>query len=300
MAGRGTDIVLGGNPDEDMTAGEWEALHDRVVELGGLHIVGTERHEARRIDNQLRGRCGRQGDPGTTRFYVALDDDLMRRFGGDRIKSIMDWAGIDGDVPIENRMISKSLEGAQVKVEAYHFDARKHLVEYDDVVNMHRDIIYGERNKILSGADLKANIQSMVHQEIQDILDQYLADRAPEQWETEALLADLKTIMPPPPDLSDPDELAMMAVEEIEEPARRPRRRAVRPDRADPDLGGDADGRASADAQSAGRQLGAAPDDDGEPEAGRRPACLRTARPPGDVQERGPCHVPGPAGPHSA
>ena len=218
MAGRGTDIVLGGNAAGlDMTQQEWEADHERVVELGGLFILGTERHEARRIDNQLRGRSGRQGDPGSSRFYVALDDELMRRFGGDRIRSIMDWAGFDEDVPIENRMISKSIEGAQVKVEAYHFDIRKQLVDYDDVVNTHRDIIYGERNKVLTGADLKANIQSMVDREIQEILDQYLTGTPPENWDTESLLMELTTILPPPREVSDPNALAQMTPEEIED-----------------------------------------------------------------------------------
>jgi preprotein translocase subunit SecA len=217
MAGRGTDIVLGGNPDDSMTEGEWQEMHDKVVELGGLHIIGTEGHEARRIENQLRGRAGRQGDPGSSRFYVALDDDLMRRFGGERIKTIMSWAGLDEDTAIENRMVSKSIESAQVKVEAYHFDIRKHLVDYDDVINTHRDVIYGEREKILTGADLKSNIQAMVEQEVQEVLDQYMADRSPENWDTEAVLREVNNMFPPPDDLLDPDELALMAKEEIEE-----------------------------------------------------------------------------------
>ena len=217
MAGRGTDIVLGGNPDSiDITPEQWEADHNKVVELGGLHIIGTERHEARRIDNQLRGRSGRQGDPGNTRFYVGLDDELMRRFGGDRIRSIMDWAGLDDETPVENKMISKSIESAQVKVEAYHFEIRKHLVEYDDVVNTHRDIIYKERDKILSGADLKANIQSMVELELQNILDTYLGNVVPDNWDTETLLKEISTILRLSPDLSDPDTVADMAQEEIE------------------------------------------------------------------------------------
>ena len=216
MAGRGTDIVLGGNPEGlDMDPEQWEADHAKVVELGGLHIIGTERHEARRIDNQLRGRSGRQGDPGDSRFYVALDDELMRRFGGDRIRSIMDWAGLEDDVPIENRMIGKSIEGAQVKVEAHHFDMRKHLVEYDDVINTHRDVIYGERDKILSGADLKANTQSMVEREIQQMLAQHIGDASRDNRDTEALLRELSTILPPPPDL-DLDRLGEMDTEEIE------------------------------------------------------------------------------------
>ena len=184
MAGRGTDIVLGGRPDESTSEEEWQTLHDQVLDLGGLHIIGTERHEARRIDNQLRGRAGRQGDPGSSSFYVALDDDLMRRFGGDRIKSIMDFAGLEEDVPLEHKMLSKSIEGAQVKVEAYHFDIRKHLVEYDDVINTHRDVIYGERDKILGGADLRANVLSMVERGVRDVVGGYLDDTAPEDWDT--------------------------------------------------------------------------------------------------------------------
>ena len=130
--------------------------------MGGLHVIGTERHEARRIDNQLRGRSGRQGDPGSSRFYVSLEDDIVRRFGGDRIKGFMEWAGMDENTPIEHSMVNKAIENAQVRVEGYHFDMRKHLVDYDDIVNKHREIIYAERKKILSGADLKANILSMV------------------------------------------------------------------------------------------------------------------------------------------
>ena len=217
MAGRGTDIILGGNPETvGMGEEQWKADHQKVIDLGGLHIIGTERHDARRIDNQLRGRAGRQGDPGVTRFYVALNDELMRRFGGDRIKSIMDWAGFDEDTPIENKMISKSIENAQVKVEGHHFDIRKHLVEYDDVVNTHRDVIYGEREKILHGADLKANIQSMVDRELPEILGFYLQDRSSENWDTEGLIKELSGIMPLPGDLLDPDELTYMTRDEIE------------------------------------------------------------------------------------
>ena len=217
MAGRGTDIVLGGKADDGATSDQWQALHETVVGLGGLHIIGTERHEARRIDNQLRGRSGRQGDAGSSSFYVALDDDLMRRFGGDRIRSIMDWAGLEDDVPIQNRMIGKSIESAQVKVEAHHFDMRKHLVEYDDVVNTHRDVIYTERNKVLSGADLKSNIQDMVDEEVRGILDQHTADLSPDNWDTVSLANELGGIFPLPPDLSHPDQLAEMSAEEMEE-----------------------------------------------------------------------------------
>ena len=217
MAGRGTDIVLGGNPEAlDISREQWQADHNKVVDAGGLHIVGSERHEARRIDNQLRGRSGRQGDPGTSRFFVALDDDLMRRFGGDKIKAVMSWAGLPEDAPIENKMISRSIEGAQVKVEAYHFDMRKHLVEYDDVVNTHRDVIYDEREKVLQGADLRANIRSMVEDEISDTVGRYIAQLAPEEWDLDGLIAELQSIFPLSKGLSSAGHLAQMDPEEIE------------------------------------------------------------------------------------
>lgn len=143
MAGRGVDILLGGNPVNETEAEE-------VRRLGGLHVLGTERHESRRIDNQLRGRAGRQGDPGSTQFYISLEDDLLRIFGSDRLKGLMDRLGIPEDEPIENTMVSKSIEEAQKKVEGHHFDTRKHLVEYDDVINKHRTIIYRRRREALS------------------------------------------------------------------------------------------------------------------------------------------------------
>ena len=130
MAGRGTDIVLGGS---DTSRPDWQEEHGQVVRLGGLHVLGTEHHDARRVDNQLRGRSGRQGDPGSSQFYVSLEDELMQRFGGDRIKSFVGWAGLEEDTPIENKLITKSISGAQVKVESYHFDIRKHLLDYDGV-----------------------------------------------------------------------------------------------------------------------------------------------------------------------
>lgn len=165
MAGRGVDIILGGNP-EGRAPAEWQKEHNKVVELGGLHIVGTEHHEARRIDNQLRGRAGRQGDPGGSRFYASLEDEIIGRFGGDRVKGLMQWAGMDENTPIEHSFATKAMTNSQVQTEGYHFNVRKHLVEYDDVVNTHREVIYAERKKILSGADIKANILSMVNDEI--------------------------------------------------------------------------------------------------------------------------------------
>lgn len=155
MAGRGVDIMLGGvepkkgTPEHD----EWQAEHDKVVALGGLHVIGTERHEARRIDNQLRGRAGRQGDPGSSQFYVSTEDDLMRIFGGDRMRSMMTTLNLPEDMPIENKLISKSIESAQKKVEGNNFDLRKHLVEYDDVINKHREAIYRRRREILEASN---------------------------------------------------------------------------------------------------------------------------------------------------
>ena len=200
MAGRGVDIVLGGSADGQSEL-EWQEKHNKIVEVGGLHIVGTERHEARRIDNQLRGRAGRQGDPGSSRFYVSLEDDVVRRFGGDRIKG---WVGslMDEDHPIENALVNRSIESAQVRVEGYHFDMRKHLVEYDDVVNQQRELIYDERRKILSGADLKANILSMVKEEIQDMVAAHISHERGIDWDLEGLIADVSTIFPLPPVLN--------------------------------------------------------------------------------------------------
>ena len=217
MAGRGTDIILGGNPDTlGISEDAWRADHDRVLEQGGLFILGTERHEARRIDNQLRGRSGRQGDIGQSRFYVALDDELMRRFGGDTVKRFMSWA-MEEEGHIESKAVSKSLESAQVKTEAFHFDIRKHLVEYDDVVNTHRDVIYGEREKILAGADLKSNMQTMVEANLRELLQQYLNGNRPEFWNTEALARELGGIMPMPPEFRYHDEIVDYSFDEVEE-----------------------------------------------------------------------------------
>ena len=215
MAGRGVDIVLGGSLDGQGEA-EWQKTHNKVVELGGLHIIGTERHEARRIDNQLRGRAGRQGDPGSSRFYVSLEDDVVHRFGGDRIKGIMEWVGMDEDTPIENKLVNRSIEGAQVRVEGFHFDMRKHLVEYDDVVNKHRELIYSERRKIISGADLKANILSMVKEEIRSMVAAHIVDEHGIGWDVEGLMADVATIFPVLPTFKA-DALLEMKPKQIED-----------------------------------------------------------------------------------
>jgi preprotein translocase subunit SecA len=171
MAGRGVDIVLGGAPpdkkdDEDDKRYKatkeykaWQERHDKVIKAGGLHVIGTERHESRRIDNQLRGRSGRQGDPGSTRFYLSLEDDLMRIFGGEQIGSLMDRLNLPEDQPIENRLVNRAIEQAQVKVEGFHFDTRKNLVEYDDVANQQREIIYRLRRRVLEANDLSIEIK---------------------------------------------------------------------------------------------------------------------------------------------
>ncbi len=169
MAGRGTDIILGGS--EQQSDSNWEENHEQIVKLGGLHVIGTERHEARRIDNQLRGRSGRQGDPGSTRFFVSLEDELMNRFGGERLKSFMEWAGIEDDIPIENKMITKTIENAQVKIESYNFDIRKHLVRFDDVTNTQRDIIYNLRNNFLIDTKIDGNINQILNKSIEMFID---------------------------------------------------------------------------------------------------------------------------------
>ena len=217
MAGRGTDIVLGGNPEflDELTPEQWDRDHRKVIDLGGLFILGSEKHEARRIDNQLRGRSGRQGDPGESRFYVALDDDLMRRFAGERIQTIMGWAGLEDDAPLENKMVTKTIQGAQVKVESHHFDIRKHLVEYDDVVNTHRQVIYEQRDKVLSGSDIRGNVEEMVEKELTAVLDGFLQGVRPDDWDVDGLVEELRKILPLDEKLADPDELIDMSVDAI-------------------------------------------------------------------------------------
>ncbi|NQU96130.1 MAG: SEC-C domain-containing protein, partial [Chloroflexi bacterium] len=217
MAGRGTDIILGGNPESlEMSDEEWQQAHDRVVELGGLCIIGTERHESRRIDNQLRGRTGRQGDPGASLFYVSTEDDLIRRFGGDRIKTVMNFVGLDEDTPIENRMVSSAVESAQSRVEGTHFEVRKHLVDYDDVVNTHRDVIYKLRKKVIHGEELRPEIAAMVQEALAGIVAERLQGD-PMNWDVEGFQRDVTQIMPLPEDLESPDEMAGMEPQGIEE-----------------------------------------------------------------------------------
>lgn len=166
MAGRGVDIILGGASDRAASKKEWEKAHQEVVKLGGLYVIGTERHESRRIDNQLRGRSGRQGDPGKSQFFVALDDDIMRLFGGDRIANLMTRFNMPEDVPLTHSLVSKAIENAQVKVEGFNFDIRKHLVEYDDVLNKQREIIYQLRRKVVTAEENNVNLKDDIIERI--------------------------------------------------------------------------------------------------------------------------------------
>jgi preprotein translocase subunit SecA len=213
MAGRGTDIILGGVPD-DRDPDEWQREHDEVVALGGLHIIGTERHESRRIDNQLRGRAGRQGDPGSSRFYVSFEDELMRRFAPEWLPGMMQKLGMDDDTPLEHSWVTKAIQTAQVKVEGHNFDIRKNVVEYDDVMNKHREVIYAERRKILEGADLRSNILDMVDEEISSLVAAHAPERAGDAWDPQPLWADVNAIVPLPDDLT-PEAFLEMGQEDL-------------------------------------------------------------------------------------
>jgi preprotein translocase subunit SecA len=221
MAGRGTDILLGGNPE--VLAGELlhkqgtnvleatpeqyaAALREaeavcaeekaRVLEAGGLHIVGTERHDARRIDNQLRGRAGRQGDPGSSRFYLSLEDDLMRRFANDRVQGLMKTLGFTDDTALESKMVSRTIENAQSRVEGYNFDSRKHVVEYDDVINRQRETIYRERNRILRSSDLGPTVEAMLEDEIAALVAEHTAGDHHSDWNLAGLRTQLTAMVP--------------------------------------------------------------------------------------------------------
>src|SRR5579864_2543482 len=224
MAGRGTDIMLGGNPEfiadlelhqrglspvdtpEDYEAAWPEAVakakaavaaeHEQVVEAGGLYVLGTERHESRRIDNQLRGRSGRQGDPGLSRFYLSLEDDLMRMFNSERVGAIMDRLHIPADVPVENSVVSRSIRSAQTQVESQNFEIRKDVLKYDDVLNRQRQVIYGERRQVLEGADLHVQVRSMIDEVIASYVTAATADGYPEEWDLEKLWRAFKRLFP--------------------------------------------------------------------------------------------------------
>jgi preprotein translocase subunit SecA len=242
MAGRGVDILLGGNPEgiareklrkagvdfATMTPEQWEtalaeakvqcdAERQKVLEQGGLFVLGTERHEARRIDNQLRGRCGRQGDPGESRFYLSLEDDLMKRFGGDRVKGFMSWANMDENDAIEHRMISNSIGQAQVRVEGYNFDMRKRVLEYDDVVNKQREVIYAQRRDVLKREVMREDYTKILDNAVIELVDEYTPDDvSPDEWDLEGLYRRALAIFPVPEHIN-PETMAGKDVEEIEE-----------------------------------------------------------------------------------
>ncbi|MDX2268024.1 MAG: preprotein translocase subunit SecA [Bryobacter sp.] len=240
MAGRGTDILLGGNPEflakdklrrmgkdpEAVTPEEWEEIyrplkqqtdreHDEVVAAGGLFVLGTERHESRRIDNQLRGRAGRQGDPGGSRFYLSLQDDLLRIFGGDRIQGLMLKLGMEEDVPIESGLISKRIEAAQKSVEANHFAARKHLLEYDDVMNKQRQAVYELRRAMLSGDDQRARISTIISNIVGSFIDTRLPENArQDEWDFDGLETDILTQFGVKIDVDELEDSGRQAIEE--------------------------------------------------------------------------------------
>jgi preprotein translocase subunit SecA len=219
MAGRGTDIKLGGDPaglasellhkrglnpaevDKETYDGALaeartvtDADHEKVVGAGGLHIIGTERHDSRRIDNQLRGRAGRQGDPGSSRFYLSLDDDLMKRFASDRVAGLMERLGLEDDVAIESKLVSKTIESAQTRVEGFNFDIRKRVVEFDDVINKQRETIYAERDKVLRNEDLTETVRDFLDQEIESLADTHIGGMSPSDWNLEAFSAALRAM----------------------------------------------------------------------------------------------------------
>ncbi|MFZ5632795.1 MAG: preprotein translocase subunit SecA [Bacillota bacterium] len=246
MAGRGTDILLGGNPeflaqaelrkegyDFELGAepgdrslyekvykkykGLTDREHERVVALGGLHIMGTERHESRRIDNQLRGRAGRQGDPGSSQFFSSLEDDLMRLFGSENISGLMDKLGIDEDMPIEHNLITRSIETAQKRVENRNFDIRKHVLQYDDVMNQQRELIYSQRRRVLTGENLKEMITSMIEEVVNRAVDTYCPEGVhQEEWDLASLLAYAEQVFIPGHGIK-PEELEGMSRQEVGE-----------------------------------------------------------------------------------
>ncbi|MEG0804601.1 MAG: preprotein translocase subunit SecA, partial [Pygmaiobacter sp.] len=257
-AGRGTDIMLGGNADfmakadlrkagfsdELIAEADGHAETDdaeiievrdaftaalakykpivaeeaeRVCAAGGLYIIGTERHESRRIDNQLRGRAGRQGDPGASRFYLSLEDDLMRLFGGDRVQTLMDTLKVDEDTPIESRMITSIIESAQKKIEAQNFSIRKSVLSFDDVMNQQREIIYGQRGKVLEGEDVSGSIHNMVHEAIAGNVALFAAGDLPSAWDLSGLRDHYRGWMLTDADLRfEDDELAQLTHEKLE------------------------------------------------------------------------------------
>jgi preprotein translocase subunit SecA len=232
---RAVDVLRRGEKIPEAAGGRWAKVlgdafsdcgadHDKVVALGGLHVLGTERHEARRIDNQLRGRCARQGDPGSSRFYISLEDELMRRFGGERVQGVMGRLGVDGDIPIEHSWLDKSIESAQVRVEGYNFDVRKHVLEYDSVVNKQREVIYAQRREVLEASDLREQVLRMVRDEIDAVVAAHMPGPDPDDWDLRGLHSELRRFLPLPADFdyaSWSDLTAEEVVDQLRERAER-------------------------------------------------------------------------------
>ncbi len=325
MAGRGTDIMLGGNAEFNAVADlhargldpvenpeEYEAAwgdalekatkavateHDEVVEAGGLYVLGTERHESRRIDNQLRGRSGRQGDPGESRFYLSMQDDLMRLFNAGMVDRFMSTAGIGDDVPLESKIVTRSIQSAQSQVEAQNFEIRKNVLKYDDVLNRQREVIYAERREVLHGADLHEQIRHFMDDVVTGYVTAATSDGYADDWDLDQLWTALGTLVPGRhhgaggrgggrrPSRHHPGDAAHRA------PLGHPVR--VRPARGGPRRGDRPRPRAPRRAVGPRPQVARAPLRDGLPPGGHRPAGHGPARPAGGVPARGLPAVPG-------
>ena len=309
MAGRGTDIMLGGNPDfiadielhqrglspvdtpEDYEAAWSEAVdkakaavaeeHAEVVEAGGLYVLGTERHESRRIDNQLRGRSGRQGDPGESRFYLSLEDDLMRMFNADKVAHFMEWLKTPPDVPIESKAVTRSIRSAQTQVEQQNFEIRKDVLKYDDVLNRQRKVIYAERRRVLEGADLHEQIRQMIDEVIEGYVAGATSEGFAEEWDLDKLWAALQALYHPK--LTEAEACGggrrraghVPGVPHRGHPGQRPGE--LRPARRGTHPGDHARAGAPGGARGAGPQVARAPLRDGLPARGHRPARLGPA-----------------------
>ena len=324
MAGRGTDIMLGGNPEfiadaelhqrglspvdtpEDYEAAWPEAVakakaavaaeHEEVVQAGGLYVLGTERHESRRIDNQLRGRSGRQGDPGKSRFYLSLEDDLMRMFNSERVGAIMDRLNIPADVPVENSVVSRAIRSAQTQVESQNFEIRKDVLKYDDVLNRQRTVIYGERHEVLEGADLHEQVRSMIDEVTASYVTAATADGYPEEWDLEKLWKAFKQLFPITLTIDEVIEEAggekgNLTADLLTEMVQENAQARLRPARGGVHAGADAPDRAARRAVGARPEVARAPVRDGLPPRGHRPAGDGAARPAGGVPARGLRHV---------
>ena len=324
MAGRGTDIMLGGNPEfiadaelhqrglspvdtpEDYEAAWPEAVakakaavaaeHEEVVQAGGLYVLGTERHESRRIDNQLRGRSGRQGDPGKSRFYLSLEDDLMRMFNSERVGAIMDRLNIPADVPVENSVVSRAIRSAQTQVESQNFEIRKDVLKYDDVLNRQRTVIYAERHEVLEGADLHEQVRSMIDEVTASYVAAATADGYPEEWDLEKLWKAFKQLFPITLTIDEVIEEAggekgNLTADLLDRDGAGERPGGLRPARGGVHAGADAPDRAAGRAVGARPEVARAPVRDGLPPRGHRPAGDGAARPAGGVPARGLRHV---------